>query len=211
MALLAPRPSAPRGASRWIGRPALCALAGLAISGQLHLEPVEASSAAGTGERSAEYAVKVALLFKLALFIEWPASDDGDPDAFVIGVLGEDPFGPLLEEVVAGEAIGGLPVRILRGKDLEPLLASRILFISRSESQRVEEVVAGSRDHGILTVGDARGFCERGGMVNLLVDSGRVGVELNRFEADRAGLQINSKLIQLARDVPTRDRGAVGG
>jgi len=48
-------------------------------------------------------------------------------------------------------------------------------------------------------------------MVNLLVDSGRVGVELNRFEADRAGLQINSKLIQLARDVPTRDRGAVGG
>jgi hypothetical protein len=155
--------------------------------------------------------VKVALLFKLALFIEWPASDDGDPDAFVIGVLGEDPFGPLLEEVVAGEAIGGLPVRILRGKDLEPLLASRILFISRSESQRVEEVVAGSRDHSILTVGDARGFCERGGMVNLLVDSGRVGVELNRFEADRAGLQINSKLIQLARDVPTRDRGAVGG
>jgi len=75
----------------------------------------------------------------------------------------------------------------------------------------VEELLAASRGHSILTVGDGREFCERGGMVNLLVESGKVRIELNRSEAERADLQINSKLIQLARDVTTRSGGTVGG
>jgi YfiR/HmsC-like len=155
-------------------------------------------------ERLREYAVKVTMLFKLALFVEWPASEDGaSDDAFVIGVLGTDPFGPLLDDVIADERIEGRPVKVLRADDLEPLLSSRILFISRSEEPRLAEVLPRCRERGILTVGESPRFCQLGGMVNLVLEAGRIQIDLNRKAALEAGLRVNAKLIQLAREVDT--------
>jgi YfiR/HmsC-like len=167
-------------------------------------------------ENSREYAVKVTVLFKLALFVEWPERGHrGSAEPFVIGVLGEDPFGPLLEQVTAGEEIDGRPFFIIRSDRIEPLLSSQILFISRSEDRRLDEVLASSKDHHLLTVSEIPGFCERGGMVNLLLDGGKVRIELNRQEAEGAELRINSKLVKLAREVATgkasREQKTSGG
>jgi YfiR/HmsC-like len=166
--------------------------------------------AADPGERSREYAVKVALLFKVALFVEWPPPA-GDPRApFVIGVLGRDPFGPLLEETMAGEEVDGRPCQVVRSQRLEPLAGYQILFISDSEQGRLASILAGVRGHHVLTVGDSPEFCEKGGMVNLRIREGKVKIELNRTEAEREQLHVNSKLVQLANLVET-DAGAGAG
>src|ERR1700689_1427913 len=55
---------------------------------------------------SREYQIKAAFLFNFAQFVEWPATtytNAGQP--FTIGVLGEDPFGPALEQTIQGETI----------------------------------------------------------------------------------------------------------
>src|SRR5687768_2113299 len=51
-----------------------------------------------------EYQIKAVFLFHFAQFVEWPAKAFPDPKSpLVIGVLGRDPFGAYLDQVVAGE------------------------------------------------------------------------------------------------------------
>jgi hypothetical protein len=50
-----------------------------------------------------EYRVKAAFLYNFALFTEWPEGTFSDDDsAIVFVVLGEDPFGSILDKTVAG-------------------------------------------------------------------------------------------------------------
>ena len=64
---------------------------------------------------AAEYQVKAAYLFNFGQFVEWPPQAYDSPSApFVIGVVGEDPFGKTLDEVVAGESLGGHPLVVRR-------------------------------------------------------------------------------------------------
>src|SRR5436190_132708 len=58
-----------------------------------------------------EYEVKAAYLYNFGNFVEWPAkSTESMGDAFTICVLGQDPFGPVLDATVVGETIGGKKV-----------------------------------------------------------------------------------------------------
>jgi hypothetical protein len=59
-----------------------------------------------------EYQLKAVFLFNFAQFVEWPASAFPSPETpLVIGVLGEDPFGPYLDETVRGEKVNDRPLR----------------------------------------------------------------------------------------------------
>jgi hypothetical protein len=61
--------------------------------------------------------------------------------------------------------------------------------------------VRGSRGEPILTVGEERDFIARGGIVSLYLDGSNVRFTINPAAADRAGLRISSRLLQLARIV----------
>ena len=53
---------------------------------------------------SPEYQVKAVFLFNFAQFVDWPSKAFPEPQTpLVIGVVGEDPFGPYLDETVRGE------------------------------------------------------------------------------------------------------------
>ena len=53
----------------------------------------------------------------------------------------------------------------------------------------------------ILTVGDQPNFCQRGGIINLLVLDGRVRFEIDLSRARRSGLKMDSQLLRLASKV----------
>lgn len=142
--------------------------------------------------------MKAALLFNLALFVEWPASGQTS-SPFVIGILGEDPFGAVLEEIVADERVRGRPIEIERSHEVADLLTSDILFVAPSEARGLEGILAALSGRPILSVGELPGFCELGGMVELGLERGRVGVELNLAEAERSGLSFDSRLLRVAR------------
>src|SRR2546430_1625474 len=68
-------------------------------------------AAAADGAPSAEYQLKAVFLFNFAQFVEWPAQASTEPDApLVIGVLGQNPFGSYLDELVRGEKVGPHPL-----------------------------------------------------------------------------------------------------
>jgi hypothetical protein len=53
----------------------------------------------------------------------------------------------------------------------------------------------------VLTVSDASGFADRGGMIQFVLQSGKVRFEVNLAPASQAGLAFSSELLKVAVEV----------
>ena len=102
-----------------------------------------------------EYAVKAAFLLNIAKYATWPPPAFVDSSApVVIGILGDDPFGPVLERVVSGRIINDRRVTIRRSKRAADLRGAHVVFVASSESDRAAGICASLADSGSLCVGD---------------------------------------------------------
>ena|SRR5438552_2905708 len=146
-----------------------------------------------------EYDLKATFLYHLAEFVDWP------PEAFpteetplVIGVLGTDPFGKFLDELVENETVKNRKLAVQRFRSLEEIKSCHILFISSSESGRLDQIFSGLKQRKILTVGDTEGFAQRGGIVRFMPEKNKIRLRINIDAAKAAGLTISSKLLRAA-------------
>lgn len=147
-----------------------------------------------------EYAVKAAFVYKFSEFVEWPPGSFKSQDSPInICVLGENPFGNSLEQITRGKTFAGRAFAVKLVQEPGQVPACQILFISRSEKRRLGAVLASLGKSAVLTIGDTEGFAERGVMIDLFLDGNKVRFEINPGAAARAGLQISSKLLSLAK------------
>ncbi|MPZ45234.1 MAG: DUF4154 domain-containing protein [Betaproteobacteria bacterium] len=148
-----------------------------------------------------EHEVKAAFLYNFGKYVRWPKSAPAPDTPFVIALLGADPFGAALDEIVRGNRIDDRPVTVKRVSKVSELGACEVLFIGASEDARLEKILAELPKAPILTVGDMPRFVERGGMIGLVAANRRVQFEVNADAAERAGLVLGSQLLRLARAV----------
>lgn len=149
---------------------------------------------------SKEYQLKAVFLFNFSQFTEWP--DNAFPagnSPFVIGILGNDPFGNYLSETVSGEKKAGHPIIVKRFQSVKDVSDCDILFVSSSE--KTKEVADGLGNKNILTVGDSNDFATSGGMIQFFTDGGKIRFKINLNNVKNAGLSISSKLLRLAQIV----------
>lgn len=167
---------------------------------------VPAGRAAET-KPAAEYQLKAVFLFHFAQFVEFPNKAFPQTDTpLVIGVLGDDPFGTYLDEVVRGESANNRRLTVERYRQPEEIKTCHILFISRSESERLEKIFAELKGRSVLTVGDMEGFAKRGGMIRFVQEKNKVRFRINIESAKAAGLTISSKLLRAAEIIaPGKD------
>jgi YfiR/HmsC-like len=158
---------------------------------------------------SSEYLIKAGFIYNFAKFVEWPSAAFSQPDSpIVIGVIGTDPFGSVLDHIVEDKKIGprGFVVKRYKGgkdlKDLKDLKDCKILFVSASEKAHVDEILQSVKGLPILTVGETSGFAERGGVIRFTLEDNRVRFEVNVEAAHQADLNISSRLLTLARIIP---------
>jgi hypothetical protein len=149
--------------------------------------------------QAGEYQVKAAFLLNFTNFVQWPQGALGG-DTFIIGILGQDPFGNAIDSL-KGKTVKGRRVIIKRYDDPEDAREADILFISASEKRALPRILKTIRGNSILTVGDSKDFARSGVMINLLLLHKRVGFEINLAAAHRDGLQISSNLLKLAQEV----------
>ena len=127
-----------------------------------------------------EYGVRAAYLSNFGRFVEWPvraAASERDP--FYICVLGQDPFGPLLDAALRGEAIGGAPMAARRVTGAADTANCRIVYLIPSKDTPVRSLLAALAGSNVLTVSDAPGFTQQGGMIQFVLDGNRVRFEIN--------------------------------
>ena len=159
-------------------------------------------ASAGVGAAPTEYQVKAVFLFNFSRFVEWPASAFASPDApFVVGVFGHDPFGSDLDEVVQGKTVNGRPLVVRRVRTAAEGARCQILFIHQSEQRRLSEVLSALDRHSTLTVSDIPGAAQRGVMIRLITEGGRVRMHVNVESARAAALLISSNLLRAAEIV----------
>jgi hypothetical protein len=163
--------------------------------------PVSAQEAASP--TPLEYELKAAFLYNFVKFVEWP------PDAFAgprspltICVYGDDPFGSSLDAAVGGESLGERSLLVQRPA-FDELRDCRVLFVSRSERQRMPEVLSEVEGAPVLTVGDTDGFLRAGGIINFVLEENKVRFLINLEAAERNQLKISSKLLRLAKGSPS--------
>ena len=158
----------------------------------------------GHGEIAKEYQVKAVFLYNFVQFVTWPPQAFSGPGApFRIGILGEDPFGSYLDETVKGEMVDGHPLVVERYGSVAEAGGCQILFVGRSEMGNLESIFASIQGKPILTIGDAQGFIQRGGIVRFDLKDNKVHLRISLKAAKRARLEISSKLLRLADIVDT--------
>jgi hypothetical protein len=124
---------------------------------------------------SREYELKAVFLYNFAQFVDWPpAAFAGSETPLVIGVVGKNPFGARLKDIVSGEKVNGHDVTVQYYDDAQDIGACHILFINLSESNKREEVLAVVKGRNILTVSDALGFPAEGGMIRLFTRDNKI-------------------------------------
>ena len=147
---------------------------------------------------AAEYQVKAVFLFNFAQFVEWPPSAfPQGQTSLVIGVLGQDPFGSYLDDTVRGERVNNRPLTVRRYRRLEEIQTCHVLFISRSEAERMDQILASLKYRKILTVADAEGPAGARVMIRFVTQQNKIRLRINPEAARAANLTISSKLLRL--------------
>lgn len=149
--------------------------------------------------RPGEYQVKAAYLYNFIRFVEWPAAPAAIKSGpLAICVLGKDPFGPVLDSILSGEAIGGSSLVAKRISKPEDALACRVVFVGASEESHLKDILTVLDKASVLTVSDIPKFSERGGMIEFVLDGDKVRFEVNVSNARDAGLTVSSDLLRVA-------------
>lgn len=149
--------------------------------------------------------LKADCLFRFAQFVEWPAAAFASTNTpIVIGFLGQDYLSAKVEALVKGEIAAGRSLRVKLCKTIEEAERCQILFISRSESSSVKEILASLVGKSVLTVSDMDNFSSYGGMIRIRGQGRQIGFRINHKIAEREGLVISSKLLRLAEPFESR-------
>ena len=143
-----------------------------------------------------EYQAKAGFLLNIAQFVSWPSQTSDAP--FVIGILGDDPFGSYLDETVRGQKVNNRSLSVQRFRRRVDSRPCTILFISQSERDRVGQILSNLKGRSVLTVSDIDGFTDLGGMIQLLTENNSIRMRINLDAVKASNLKVSSKLLRVS-------------
>jgi hypothetical protein len=146
--------------------------------------------------------VKAAILFNLIKFIEWPDSSMAGPRApLTLLVIGRDSVSTALD-AFDGVSVAGRRLSVRHAGSLGNPREIQALYLARSESPRIGDVLKATSARPILTAADVAGFAHDGGIFNFGRKGDSVSLEINTDSARSSGLRISSKVLGLATIFP---------
>lgn len=144
-----------------------------------------------------EYGIKAAFIYNFAKFVKWPETAGLPQDKLTLCVAGDDPFGAILDRLVEKSSSTGKQLVVKREPLPGEMALCQILFVSRSEKNRLREILDRTQYLPILVVGDSPDFARMGAGINFFIAENKVRFQINKTAAERAGLRISSELLNL--------------
>jgi hypothetical protein len=187
---------------RWKPFGPFLALLMWAFSGEASTEPAQGQSEE-SAEVNREYTIKAAYLYQFGRYVQWPSHAFPDSRTpLVIGVLGTDPFGAVLDDIARTKRVDQRPIVVRRFATMADYAPCHILFVAASTSpEQKATAIKKAQNFAVLIVGEEPGFAEQGGIVNFFMDENRIRFEINPKAAGVDQLKISSKLLSLAKIV----------
>jgi hypothetical protein len=141
-------------------------------------------------------------VINLSRFIEWPSSAFQSVKApFVIDIVGENPFGFDLARLASQTLVAGRAIEVRQLRPRDDPRACQLLFIGSAEQKVVTQILASLNGSSVLTVSDADGFLDWGGMVQFSRSGGQVRFAVNDGAIKSAGIRASANLLKTASKV----------
>jgi hypothetical protein len=141
-----------------------------------------------------EYQVKAAFIYNFIVFTQWP---DNTSETIQLCVYGEDYFKHELDKL-HNRSVGKRHIRVVRVQSAEKLTQCQVIFFSKSVSNNLSSTLIDLQDKSILTLADSPNAISQGIVINMSVLNEKIVFEINLAAARKSGLDISSKLLQLA-------------
>ncbi|MDE3016732.1 MAG: YfiR family protein [Pseudomonadota bacterium] len=154
---------------------------------------------------SNEYLVKAAFIYNFIKYVEWPGdkavSAQSNIDVCVVGQSGLNDAG----SVFTAASTPRLKLTLTEEKSLHAIPRHcHILFVARSEEDRLDKILAALKGKPVLTVSDIGRFAERGGMIGFMTEDNKIKLVINTRPATVAGMRIDAQLLEIALKVIER-------
>lgn len=175
----------------------------LALTGRLACGALAVAALVAAGGRVQAQGVtqpelRAAFLYNFAKFAEWPG--DADPTGpLSLCVLDDGATESALHDLARNGSINGRSVVVSRRTGGQSLRSCHLLYLGDENATRAAAVLDEARGAPVLTVGNGEGFVRGGGMVGLFVEEGRMRFAINPAAAQRVGVRLSSRLLQLAK------------
>jgi hypothetical protein len=155
-------------------------------------------SAIGSSNASvrSEYEVKAAFLYNFTRFITW-SEPVADAEDLKICVFGRDPFGDVLQQL-DGRMSQGKALTLAYPQTLVDAENCQVLFVGSAKSRDLPSITRYAEERRMLTISEIPEFVDEGGIIGYVKEGNVIRFEINLQAAQRAGLQINSRLLELA-------------
>ncbi|MCP4714483.1 MAG: YfiR family protein [Deltaproteobacteria bacterium] len=158
-------------------------------------------SYAQSADRKFTQQIKAAYLYNFLKFVVWPEqSTDSIPATKTICLHGPKNF-ELLFEPVKQTAIRDKSLIVKQCARFDPGQTCNIIFIDASNKNRIKNIIKSLQGSPVLTVSDHKDFAAQGGMIEFIQKENNIRFIINHTAAKAAGLQISSKLLDLAISV----------
>jgi len=150
---------------------------------------------------SLEYQVKAAYLLNFTRYVEWPARSLPADVPLELCILGDDPFGGVIDQAVQGRRSQGRIVTVRRIESDERAYSCHLVFVTDESWNRRRTLVANLTSRGVLTVGNSAQFGREGGVIGFVISNETVRFVINEAAMERSGLRISSRMLSLAQQV----------
>lgn len=148
-----------------------------------------------------ELKVKSAFLYNFTKFVKWPAAEFSAPtDPFIICVSGSSDLEETLKDTLHDKKVDSHPLEVKRVRALDAK-GCQVLFIPGHELTKLAPSLPGAIPPGVLTVSegsDAKEGSIRVVMIAFVPDANRIRFAISNKTAEKANMEISSKLLSLA-------------
>lgn len=156
---------------------------------------------AQAGDAVREYKLKAAFLLNFSKFTTWPKEAFArTSENFDFCVVGQNPFGSILRSLET-KSVSGRQVKLHLLNSLEEGKGCHLMFVSKSEKGKLDQLQQLTNGQPVVTVSDIQGFSSDGGIFEFITREGKLSFIVNNRQAKRNGLQINASLLSLAAKV----------
>jgi hypothetical protein len=148
-----------------------------------------------------EDTLKSQFILNFARFTTWPSTAFASPSSpLVVGFVGTPELAEVFEKLSTGKNINGRELKTKRF-DSAGALDDSCHVVVAAPGALGRAVAAKIKGKHVLLVGQDSGFLEAGGIINLIVDGGKISFEINLAPARAASLELDPKLKTLAKSV----------
>ena len=141
-----------------------------------------------------EYRVKAAFIYNFISFTQWPVNT-GEP--ILLCIYGDDPFGSEIDKLES-KPVHGRNIEVKRIRKPEAVKGCKVIFFSTSAINEIAEILNVIQNQPTLTLADYPQGISQGVIINMSLAHEKVVFEINLGIARKSGLDLSSKLLQLA-------------